>query len=202
MKITGYGLAMLVTGSLLFASSADAQRGRGGGGRGGGGMRGGGGRGSMPSRGSARPSVSSAGRGFSRPAPPVNRGNVNPNISRGNVDRGNVNRGDINRGNVGNGNINRGDNTFNRQVNVGDVNGRGDWYHDGVGCCYRPGAVAAGVAAAAIVTAAAVGSVVYTLPSSCVTTIVNGITYQQCGGTWYEPHFYGTTTEYVVVNAP
>jgi hypothetical protein len=31
---------------------------------------------------------------------------------------------------------------------------------------------------------------------------VNGITYQQCGSTWYQPQFSGGNTTYVVVNAP
>jgi len=31
---------------------------------------------------------------------------------------------------------------------------------------------------------------------------VNGFAYQQCGSTWYQPQFAGTTTTYVVVNAP
>jgi hypothetical protein len=46
------------------------------------------------------------------------------------------------------------------------------------------------------------GTVVYTLPSSCVTQIVNGVTYSDCGGTWYQPQFDGTTTQYVVVSPP
>jgi hypothetical protein len=32
--------------------------------------------------------------------------------------------------------------------------------------------------------------------------VVNGITYQQCGSTWYQPQFAGTSTTYVVVNPP
>jgi hypothetical protein len=31
---------------------------------------------------------------------------------------------------------------------------------------------------------------------------VNGISYQQCGSTWYEPQFIGTDASYVVVNPP
>ncbi len=56
--------------------------------------------------------------------------------------------------------------------------------------------------AAAAVTAAAIGSVVYSVPPSCSTVIVNGISYSQCGSTWYAPRYSGTTVQYVVVNAP
>jgi hypothetical protein len=46
------------------------------------------------------------------------------------------------------------------------------------------------------------GSAVYSLPSSCASTEVNGVTYMQCGSTWYRPEFEGTTTSYVVVSPP
>src|SRR5580765_2716216 len=135
-------------------------------------MRGGGG----AVRGGARTSVNG---GMNRSA------NVNRNAS---VDRSmNVNQ---------NMNVNR-----NANVNVNrDVDVHGAYY--GGGCCYRPGATAAAVAGAAIVTAAAVGSVVSSIPPSCTAVQVNGLTYQQCGNTWYEPQFSGTNTTYVVVNAP
>jgi hypothetical protein len=32
--------------------------------------------------------------------------------------------------------------------------------------------------------------------------MVNGLTYQQCGSTWYQPQFAGTSTTYVVVAPP
>jgi hypothetical protein len=51
-------------------------------------------------------------------------------------------------------------------------------------------------------TAAVVGSIVHTLPPSCAVTVVNGVTYQNCGGTWYAPQYAGTSVQYVVVNAP
>jgi len=54
-------------------------------------------------------------------------------------------------------------------------------------------------AATAMVTAAVIGSVVNTIPPSCSMVVVNGITYQQCGGTWYQLQFVGTTASYVVV---
>lgn len=94
-------------------------------------------------------------------------------------------------------NVNRNTN-INRNVNVNVDNHYG--YRDGWD--YHP--VAAGVAfgTAAAVTAAAIGSVVYSVPPSCSTVVVNGISYSQCGSTWYAPRYSGTTVEYVVVNAP
>jgi hypothetical protein len=48
-----------------------------------------------------------------------------------------------------------------------------------------------------------VGSVVNTIPySSCSAVSVNGLTYQQCGSTWYQPEFSGSAVTYVVVNPP
>ena len=75
----------------------------------------------------------------------------------------------------------------------------GGW---GDGCCYRPGAAAAVATAAAVTTAAVVGSMVNTLPPSCQAVSVNGFTYQQCGSTWYQPEFSGSTVSYIVVNPP
>ena len=68
----------------------------------------------------------------------------------------------------------------------------------GSSCCYHPAPVAAAVVATAIV----VGTRVNTLPPSCTVVHVNGLTYQQCGSTWYQPQFVGTSTTYVVVVAP
>jgi hypothetical protein len=91
----------------------------------------------------------------------------------------------------------------NRNVNV---NVNNNYYHGGGyyggGCCYHPVAVAAAVTATAVVTAAVVGSIVHSVPPSCSSVIVNGLAYQQCGSTWYQPQFSGTTTTYIVVNAP
>jgi hypothetical protein len=92
----------------------------------------------------------------------------------------------------------------NRNVNVNN-NIHGGYYGGGYysgGCCYHPVAVAAAVTATAVVTAAIVGSMVHTLPPSCSMVIVNGLSYQQCGSTWYQPQFSGSTTTYVVVNQP
>ena len=96
-------------------------------------------------------------------------------------------------------NVNR-DVNANRDVNIDrdvDVNVRRDYY-DGWDDHWHPVAAAAAVTATAI----AVGSLVRTLPPSCTTTVVNGVSYSQCGGTWYLPQYSGTTVQYVVVNAP
>jgi hypothetical protein len=115
--------------------------------------------------------------------------------------RTSVNRG----GNVSNNaNINSNRNVnvnSNRDVNIHrDVDIHGGYY--GGGCCYHPIATAAAVTATAMVTAAVIGSMVNTLPPSCSVVMINGLTYQQCGSTWYQPQFVGTSTTYVVVNAP
>jgi hypothetical protein len=83
-----------------------------------------------------------------------------------------------------------------------DVHVHGGYYGGYGGCCYHPVATAAAVTATAMVTAAVIGSIVNTLPPSCTTVMVNGITYQQCGSSWYQPQFSGNTTNYIVVNAP
>ena len=83
----------------------------------------------------------------------------------------------------------------NRNVHV-DVHGH---HH---GCCFHPVATAAAVTAATIATAAVVGSIVNTLPPSCSTMVINGIAYQQCGNTWYQPQYAGTSVQYVVINPP
>lgn len=67
---------------------------------------------------------------------------------------------------------------------------------------HRPVATAVGVAAAVSVTAAAIGTIVHSLPPACSVVVVNGITYQNCGGAWYQPQYAGTQITYVVVNPP
>ena len=96
-------------------------------------------------------------------------------------------------------NVNRNANVnVNRNVHVHGGYHGGGYYHDhddgiGVG-----GAIAIGVAGMAIgsmITAAA-------LPPSCSTVSVNGITYQQCGSTWFQPQYSGSQVNYIVVNPP
>jgi hypothetical protein len=38
--------------------------------------------------------------------------------------------------------------------------------------------------------------------ASCSAVSVNGVTFQQCGSTWYQPSYQGGSVTYVVVNAP
>ena len=94
-------------------------------------------------------------------------------------------------------NINRNVNV-NRDVDV-NVNTYGGYNN---GCCYHPVAKTAAVAAATVVTAAVIGSMVSSLPPSCSAVSVNGITYEQCGSTWYQPQFAGSSVTYIVVNPP
>jgi hypothetical protein len=136
------------------------------------GQRRGGGGGGVQSGGSARTSVN-------------HNTNVNANRSANvNADR-NVN---VNASRNANVNVNR------------DVDVHGGYYQDG--CCYHPVAAAAAVTATAVATASAIGSTVPALPPACASIVVNGLTYQQCGSTWYQPQFVGTETTYVVVAAP
>ena len=123
------------------------------------------------------------------------RGSTRTSVNRGasrNVNRGasqNVNR-DVNR------NVNR---DVNRDIDR-DYDRYGG-YRDvdvDVDRDYHPVAGAAAVA----VTAAAVGSVVYSLPPSCSTTVVGGVTYQECGGSYYQPQYSGSQVNYVVVEPP
>jgi hypothetical protein len=48
----------------------------------------------------------------------------------------------------------------------------------------------------------AVGSVVTILPDDCITTVVNGSVYRQCGSVWYQRQYTGSDVRYVVVPAP
>ena len=120
------------------------------------------------------------------------RGGTRTNVNRG----ANVNRN----ANINNRtNVNRNTNVnVNRNVNVHGGYHGGGYYHghdDGIGV---GGAIAIGVAGMAIgsmITAAA-------LPPSCSTVSVNGMTYQQCGSTWYQPQYSGSQVNYIVVNPP
>jgi hypothetical protein len=103
---------------------------------------------------------------------------------------------DVNRSVTRNGDVNRNVNV-DRDLDVhGNFNGGYDrWGHP----------VAAGAAlgvAAGAVASAALGSTVAVLPPSCSTVVVDGIGYSQCGSTWYEPYYSGTTVQYTVVNPP
>jgi hypothetical protein len=113
---------------------------------------------------------------------------------------------DVNRSVTRNGDVNRNVGDVNRNVNVDrDLDVHGNFYggYDRWGHPVAAGAaagVAAGVAGA--VTSAALGSTVAVLPPSCSTVVVDGIGYSQCGSTWYEPYYSGTTVQYMVVSPP
>jgi hypothetical protein len=120
--------------------------------------------------------------------------NVNAN-SNTNVNRNtNINREtNVNRNT--NVNVNR-----DRNINV-DVNHRGccdnDWDDH-----HHPIATGMAIGATAAITSAVIGSMVTTLPPACTTTVINGIGYSNCGGTWYQPQYVGTSVQYVVVTQP
>jgi hypothetical protein len=81
-----------------------------------------------------------------------------------------------------------------------DVNVHVDDHHSGWDD--HPVAAVAAVTATVAVTAAVIGSIVYTPPPNCVPVNVGGVAYQQCGSTWYQPQYVGTQVQYVVVVAP
>jgi hypothetical protein len=93
-------------------------------------------------------------------------------------------------------NVNRNTNVnVNRNVNVNvNVNNRYGYYDHGP--------TVGGVIAATVVTAAVIGAIVHTLPPSCTTLVVNGLAYQNCGGTYYQPQYHGSSVSYVVVVHP
>lgn len=68
-----------------------------------------------------------------------------------------------------------------------------DWYH--------PWATAA-VIGATTATILAIGTRVTTVPVDCVSVIANGVAYQHCGPTWYQPQYVGSSVQYIVVAAP
>jgi len=178
-KLLPASLAALVLASFAMASYADAAAARGGGGGGGGaraaGGGGGGARAAGASGGGAR--ATGAGGGGTRQSAQVNN-------SRADVRTNNVRSTSVNNVNV------------DRDVNV-NVEGHG-------GCCggwdndYHPVAAAAAVGTAVAVTSAVVGSMVRSVPPSCVPVNYGGMVYQQCGSTWYQPQ----GSQYVVVNPP
>jgi len=187
MKLTVV-IAFLLVAAL---ATAEPQRGGGGGRAGGGAARAGGGGAARASGGfSANRDVSSTSIRSSQ--------DVNRSVTRNGDFNRNVNTGDVNR------NVNVGD--VNRNVNVDrdlDVHGNFNGGYDRWGHPVAAGAavgVAAGVAGA--VTSAALGSTVAVLPPACSAVVVDGIGYSQCGSSWYEPYYSGTTVQYMVVSPP
>ena len=106
----------------------------------------------------------------------------------------NDSRADARTNNVRSGSVNNVNVERNVNVNV-EQNGccGGGWDND-----YHPVATAAAVGAAVAVTSAVIGSMVPTVPASCVPVNYGGMVYQQCGSTWYQPQ----GSQYVVVNPP
>jgi hypothetical protein len=116
--------------------------------------------------------------------------------AQANHSRADVRTNNVRNTSVNNVNVNRNQNVnVNRNVNV-NVDRHG-------GCCgwdndYHPVATAAAVTATVAVTSAVVGSMVRSVPASCVPVNYGGMIYQQCGNTWYQPQ----GAQYVVINPP
>jgi len=98
----------------------------------------------------------------------------------------------VNNVNVNNNNVN-----VNKNVNV-NVDNNGGCCNNGWDNDYHPIATAAAVTATVAVTSAIIGSMVNTVPPSCVPVSYGGMVYQQCGTTWYQPQ----GPQYIVVNPP
>lgn len=93
-------------------------------------------------------------------------------------------------------NVNRNTNV-NRNVNV-NVNHNSRYYGGRHYGYYR------GSPLLAFSTGLVIGSVIAasTMPTTCVTTYVNGISYRQCGSSYYQPFYEGDTLVYKVVTTP
>ena len=190
MKIHTHSIFMPVLVCLLTAGAfpAAAQRGSGGGG----------------TRSSARASVNqpSGNAAASRNTNAGANANRNTNANTNTNANRNVNANSNTNVNA-NKNVNVNQNVnVNRDVNVNvNKNYNGGGY--GGPCCYNSGVgTAAAITAAAVGTAMVVGAMVNSLPPSCSAVTANGVTYQKCGSTYYQPQFAGGNTTYVVVNAP
>ena len=87
----------------------------------------------------------------------------------------------------------------NRNVNVNVNSNRHVDVDVDVDRDYHPVGTALAVGATVAVTAAIVGSTVNALPPACVPVQVGNILYQQCGSTWYQPQYVGSSVQYGVV---
>ena len=105
----------------------------------------------------------------------------------------NNSRADARTNNVRSGSVNNVNVDRNVNVNVEGHGCCGGWDND-----YHPVATAAAVSATVAMTSAVIGSMVNSVPPSCVPVNYGGMVYQQCGGTWYQPQ----GSQYVVVNPP
>jgi len=145
-------------------------------------------------RGSGRTSVGQhGGGGHARPSAGARPGSRGGGVSRDNNRNASGNRNSGNRNNNNNNRVNIG-NDVNINVDNDHHDHGWDWDDD-----YHP--VARGVAfgAAAAVTSAVVGSMIYSLPPSCSPYMTS---YYYCGGVYYAPQYQGDTVVYVVVDQP
>jgi len=74
----------------------------------------------------------------------------------------------------------------------------GYWGGGGYYGGYPAGGVLAGMAIGSVLTAAAFSA----QSSSCTTVVAGGVSYYQCGSTWYQPTYRGSEVTYIVVNPP
>ena len=209
-------LALGLVVAPVLVDSVDAR------GRGGGGFRGGGGGGGFRGGGGARTSISSGGfsrssGSFSRPSGGYSGG---ARASSGGFSRpsgstaARPSGGQLGTGTRTGGQVAaRGDRNVNRNVNRSrdvnrnidrDVNVYGDrgYYRGGYYYGGAPFARAAVGAAAIGLTAAAIGSIAYSLPAGCGSFYAYGNPYYNCGGTYYAPQYQGDNVTYVVVEQP
>ena len=169
--LTALTLVALV--SFTYSPVAEAARGGGGGGGGGGGAN--------------RASAGGGGGGGGNRAAGAQANNVNADKRTNEVRNTSVNNVHVNNNNV----------NVNKNVNV-NVQGNGGCCNNGWDNDYHPIATAAAVTATVAVTSAVIGSMVNSVPPSCVPVNYGGMVYQQCGTTWYQPQ----GPQYIVVNPP
>lgn len=198
-------VSLAVVAMFGIQTPAEARGGRGGGGRGGGGR--GGGIRSGGGRPSARPMPSRPSGGYQRPSTGARPGGgsyTGARPSPGTRPGGGQYAGtrpprptqlpSTPRNNINNGNINIGNDI--------DVSGSAWGWGDGG----YWGAAALGAATGAAIAGAGPSyseaptyvapTTIYSLPPSCTPEVINGVTYQNCNGTYYEPTFSGSTIEY------
>jgi hypothetical protein len=51
-------------------------------------------------------------------------------------------------------------------------------------------------------TAVVIGAAYASLPPNCSSLIANGVTYERCGSTYYQPQYVGSQVQYIVVEPP
>ena len=108
-----------------------------------------------------------------------------------------------NRSSNTNRNTNKNRNTnVNRNVNKNvNVNVNSNRYYGGHGRGYG---YYGGRPILAFSTGLVIGSVIAaaSMPTTCTTTYVNGVSYRRCGSSYYQPFYEGDTMVYKVVNSP